>query len=50
MKEMIILPGGRTIYRIVTEYHLDTVSGKYRAEIEHDGVKYIVHFYGNFWA
>lgn len=50
MKEMIILPNGKVIYRVVSDYQLDATSGKYRAEIEYEGTIHIVHFYNNFWA
>lgn len=50
MKEMVLLPDGSRIYSVVSDYVLDESCNKYKAEIEHKGIKYVVHFYNNFWA
>ena len=50
MKEMIILPGGNKIYRVISDYSLDESCNRYRAEVVYNGVTYTVYFYNNFWA
>ena len=50
MKEMIILPDGKVIHRVVTDYALDITTNRYKAEIEYKGTIYAVHFYNNFWT
>ena len=49
-KELIILPDGSKIYQVVSDYSFDEDTHRWRAQIEHEGVKYDVQFYNNFWA
>lgn len=50
MKEMVILSDGSVVHMIVSNYEFGVVAQKYRAEIVHKGIKYVMHFYNSFWA
>ena len=50
MRELVILPDGTSIYRIMSDYSFDEQSGRYKSRITHKGVDYTVFFYANFWA